>query len=135
MHVVCGQRLHYVSDIYLLNSSLSSEAPHLRQATMLSSGFTYAPVSQVVFFGVIASSILISITDSKPFFYISAVPLLWKHRQLWRLFTWQICYVNSTELLFAAMTLYHLRIIERLWGSRKFAVSQFFSLVLHLLSS
>ena len=89
---------------------------------MLSSGFTYAPVSQVFFFGIIASSILISVTDSKPFFYISAVPLLWRHRQLWRLFTWQICYVNSTELLFAAMTLYHLRIIERLWGSRKFAV-------------
>ena len=35
----------------------------------------------------------------------------------------QTCYTNSTELLFAAMAIYHLRIIERLWGSRKFAVS------------
>ena len=33
-----------------------------------------------------------------------------------------MCYTNSTELLFATMTLYHLRIIERLWGERKFAV-------------
>lgn len=37
--------------------------------------------------------------------------------------TMQSCYTNSTSLLFAAMSLYHLRIIERLWGSRKFAVS------------
>lgn len=34
----------------------------------------------------------------------------------------QSCYNNSPELLFAAMSLYQLRIIERLWGSRKFAV-------------
>ena len=32
------------------------------------------------------------------------------------------CYNNSTELLFAAMSLYQMRVIERLWGSRKFAV-------------
>ena len=35
----------------------------------------------------------------------------------------QACFANSTEVLFAAMTFYHLRVIERLWGSRKFAVS------------
>ena len=32
----------------------------------------------------------------------------------------QLVYTNSTELLFAALTLYHLRTVERLWGSRKF---------------
>jgi hypothetical protein len=37
--------------------------------------------------------------------------------------TWPLVYTNSTEVLFSAMTLYQLRIIERLWGSRKFAVS------------
>lgn len=60
------------------------------------------------------------------------MPLLWKHRQLWRLFTWQICYVNSTELLFAAMTLYHLRVVERLWGPRKFTVRLSFRRSLYL---
>ncbi|KAF6237776.1 hypothetical protein HO173_003977 [Letharia columbiana] len=95
---------------------------------MLASGFTAAPVSQCLFFGVIASSILVSITDTKYLFYIQVVPHLWQYKQAWRLLVWQSCYNNSTELLFAAMSLYHLRIIERLWGSRKFA-SFLFSLL------
>ena len=37
------------------------------------------------------------------------------------------CYNNSTELLFAAMSLYQMRVIERLWGSRKFAVCIWYS--------
>ncbi|KAK3168642.1 hypothetical protein OEA41_005090 [Lepraria neglecta] len=89
---------------------------------MLASGFTSARVTQSLFFGIIASSILVSITDTKYLFYIQVVPHLWGYKQLWRLLTWQTCYTNSTELLFAAMTIYHVRIIERLWGSRKFAV-------------
>jgi hypothetical protein len=32
-------------------------------------------------------------------------------------------YTNSTEVLFAVVSFYQLRVIERLWGSRKFAVS------------
>ena len=89
---------------------------------MLASGFTAAPVSKLVFFGIIASSIVASITDTKYYFYIQAVPHLVRYGQIWRLLVWQLCYTNSTELLFAAMTIYHMRIIERLWGSRKFAV-------------
>lgn len=58
---------------------------------MLASGFTSAPVSQCFFFGVIASSILVSITDTKYLFYIQVVPHLWQYRQLWRLLTWQVC--------------------------------------------
>lgn len=34
----------------------------------------------------------------------------------------QACFTNSTEVLFGVVTLYNLRVIERLWGSRKFAV-------------
>lgn len=40
----------------------------------------------------------------------------------WNGWTVQLCYMNSTEVLQAGMVLYSLRIIERLWGSRKFAV-------------
>ena len=36
----------------------------------------------------------------------------------------QACYTNSTEVLFATMTLYQLRVIERLWGTRKYLVGQ-----------
>lgn len=90
---------------------------------MLSTGFTDAPVSRSLAFGIVTASILVSITDSKHYFYIQVDPHLWRYHQLWRIFTYELCYTNSTEVLFAAMTLYNMRVIERLWGSRKFAVS------------
>ncbi len=89
---------------------------------MLASGFTAASVSKWLFFGTMVSSILVSITDTKYLFHIQLVPHLARYRQFWRLLIWQSCYNNSGELLFAVMTLYNLRVIERLWGSRKFAV-------------
>lgn len=58
---------------------------------MIASGFTAAIVSQCLFFGVIASSILVSITDTKYLFYIQVVPHLWQYKQAWRLLIWQVC--------------------------------------------
>ncbi|KAL8698681.1 MAG: hypothetical protein Q9224_001741 [Gallowayella concinna] len=88
---------------------------------MLASGFTAATVSRSLFFGTIVSSILVSLTDTKYLFHIQLVPHLWRYNQYWRLLIWQSCYNNSSELLFGLMTLYHMRILERLWGSHKFA--------------
>jgi len=34
----------------------------------------------------------------------------------------QLSFTNSTEVLFAVLTFYQLRVVERIWGSRKFAV-------------
>jgi len=89
---------------------------------MLTSGFNDAPVTRLLVIGVVLTSFLASITDTKYFFWIEVRPHLLDYLQFWRLLTWQACYTNSTEVLFAAMTLYQLRVIERLWGSRKFAV-------------
>jgi len=89
---------------------------------MLASGFTNAPVSKALVVGVVLSSLLVTLTDTKFYFWIEVRPHLLEYRQFWRLLTWQLCYTNSTEVLFAAMTFYQLRVIERLWGSRKFAV-------------
>lgn len=89
---------------------------------MLSSGFTNAPVTRLLVIAVVLNSFLATITDTKVFCWIEVRPHLLDYHQIWRLVTWQLCYTNSTEVLFAAMTLYSLRIIERLWGSRKFAV-------------
>ncbi|KAL3426681.1 uba domain-containing protein ucp14 [Phlyctema vagabunda] len=88
---------------------------------MLSSGFTDAPVSRSLAYGLVAASIVVSVTDSKHLLYIQVEPHLWRYHQAWRLLSYQACYTNSTEVLFAAMTLYNMRVIERLWGSRKFA--------------
>lgn len=57
---------------------------------MLASGFTAAPISQFLFFGLIASSVLASITDTKYLFHIQVVPHLWHYRQWWRLLIWQV---------------------------------------------
>lgn len=89
---------------------------------MLSSGFTNAPVTRLLVIVVVLNSFLATITDSKVFCWIEVRPHITDYRQLWRFLTWQLCYTNSTEVLFATMTLYSLRVIERLWGSRKFAV-------------
>ncbi|KFY82278.1 hypothetical protein V500_10665 [Pseudogymnoascus sp. VKM F-4518 (FW-2643)] len=88
---------------------------------MHSSGFAGAPVSRSLVLGIIAASILVSVTDIKYYFWIQVDPHFWKYGQLWRAFIYQLCYTNSSEVLMAAMTLYSLRGIERLWGSRKFA--------------
>ncbi|KAL8946560.1 MAG: hypothetical protein Q9222_007059 [Ikaeria aurantiellina] len=88
---------------------------------MLASGFTAAPISKSFCFGLTISSILASVTDTKYLFHIQLVPHIWRFKQFWRLLVWQSCYNNSTELLFGVMMLYHLRVIERLYGSRKFA--------------
>jgi len=88
---------------------------------MLSSGFADAPVSRSLVFGLVATSLLVSITDLKHYFYIQVDPHFWKYHQLWRIAIYQFCYTNSSEVLFAAMTVYNLRVIERIWGPRKFA--------------
>ena len=89
---------------------------------MLSSGFTDAFVSRSLVFGIVAASLLASVTDTKHYFYIQVEPHLWQYHQLWRVLIYQLCYTDSFEVLFAAMIFYNLRVIERLWGSRKFAV-------------
>ncbi|KAJ9618660.1 hypothetical protein H2203_008864 [Taxawa tesnikishii (nom. ined.)] len=101
---------------------------------MLASGFTSAPITRFLVVGVVVCSMLASITDTKYYFWIAVKPHLRDYRQLWRLLTWQLCYTNSTEVLFAAMTLYQLRVIERLWGSRKFVFPTVDTTVYHITS-
>ena len=85
--------------------------------------FRNAPVTRAVVLALIAGSITVSLLDIKHYFYILIDTHIWRYGQFWRLFVYQSCYNNSTEVLFAAMSFYNLRIVERLWGSRKYAVS------------
>jgi len=83
--------------------------------------FTNTPVSRLLLISLISGSILASLLDVKHYFYISLHVHIWRYQQFWRLLTYQLCYANSAEVLFAAITLYHLRVVERMWGSRKYA--------------
>ncbi|KAF2749692.1 hypothetical protein M011DRAFT_465365 [Sporormia fimetaria CBS 119925] len=87
---------------------------------MITSGFTNAPVTQFLVFATVITSLIVSLTDTRYYLPI-VIPHIWRYGQYWRFLTWQLCYTNSTEVLFAALCFYNLRVIERLWGSRKFA--------------
>ncbi|KAK4122836.1 hypothetical protein N657DRAFT_646586 [Parathielavia appendiculata] len=90
------------------------------------------PVTRSLVLGTVGLSIAASLFDIKHYFYISVDTHLLQYRQTWRALIWQLCYTNSSEVLFAAMTLYSLRVVEQHWGSRKFAS---FVLVSGLLTS
>ncbi|EEA20325.1 hypothetical protein TMatcc_000311 [Talaromyces marneffei ATCC 18224] len=90
--------------------------------TMLSSGFANAIVSKSLVIYIVASSIALSIFDVKHLANILVDVHLWRYGQFSRVFLWQVAgYANSTEVLFAAMLAYHMRVVERIWGSRKLA--------------
>ncbi|GAO14278.1 hypothetical protein UVI_02000930 [Ustilaginoidea virens] len=68
--------------------------------------FTNAPVTRLLVLGLVSASIGASMLDVKHYFYISIDTHLWKYRQFWRLLAYQLCYANSTEVLFAAMSFF-----------------------------
>ncbi|KAJ5949473.1 hypothetical protein N7454_001057 [Penicillium verhagenii] len=89
---------------------------------MLTSGFTNTPLTKSLLIYTIASSVALSILDVKHFASIHVSPHFWPYAQFWRALFWQIAgFSNSTEALFAAMLVYHLRVVERAWGKRKMA--------------
>lgn len=87
--------------------------------------FTNAPVTRTLVVGLVSSSVAASLFDLKHYFYILVDTHIWKYHQPWRALIFQLCYTNSSEVLFAAMTLYNMRVVERMWGSRKYAVRSF----------
>jgi len=85
------------------------------------SGFSSAPTSRFIILSSLTLSIFSSILDLKHLLPIKPTPHLWPYFQLSRLLTFQLAYLSSTEILFSTLLLYHFRILERLWGSRKYA--------------
>ncbi|KAH0537251.1 hypothetical protein FGG08_005953 [Glutinoglossum americanum] len=95
---------------------------------MQTSGFTSTPTSKLLLTLVVLLSLLASALDVKPLFRVRVDPDLVVHGQAWRVAVWQACYGNAAEVLFAGMLGYRLRVVERGWGSRKFAGAQSFIL-------
>lgn len=93
---------------------------------MHTSGLTNTPLTKTLLIYTLASSIALSILDIKHFAPIHVSPHFWPYGQFWRALLWQVAgFTNSTEALFAAMLVYHLRVVERAWGARKLAVCLF----------
>ncbi|KAL2024058.1 hypothetical protein VTK56DRAFT_9838 [Thermocarpiscus australiensis] len=83
--------------------------------------FTNTPVTRTLVLGLVGSSIAASLFDIKHYFYISVGTHILQYRQAWRALVYQLCYTNSTEVLFGAITLHNMRVVEQQWGSRKYA--------------
>ncbi|KAL4965097.1 protein dscB [Aspergillus stella-maris] len=89
---------------------------------MQTSGLTNTPLTKTLLIYTIASSIALSLFDIKHLSSIQINPHLFSYGQFWRCAIWQVAgFANSTEALFAALLVYHLRVVERAWGGRKVA--------------
>ncbi|KAL4821842.1 hypothetical protein BDW67DRAFT_3867 [Aspergillus spinulosporus] len=96
---------------------------------MQTSGFTNTPLTKALLIYTIASSIALSIFDIKHLASIHISPHLFPYGQFWRCLVWQVAgFANSTEALFAALLVYHCRVVERGWGARKVATFIFSTL-------
>ena len=84
------------------------------------SGFTHTPTTRFLILSTILLSILTSTLSLHHLLPIKPTPHLWPYLQFSRLVTYQLAYTSSTELLFSTVLLYQFRVLERLWGSRKF---------------
>lgn len=83
--------------------------------------FANAPVTRSLVIGLVMTSIAASLFDVKHYFFILIDPHFLKYRQFWRMLSYQACFTNSSEVLFACITFYHMRVLEQMWGSRKYA--------------
>jgi hypothetical protein len=85
------------------------------------SGFTHTPAARALIMGLVVLSVLFSTLSLQHLLPLKPTPHLWPYLQLSRLLTYQVAYTSSAELLFSVAVLYQFRVLERLWGSRKFA--------------
>ncbi|KAJ1972661.1 hypothetical protein H4R35_004551 [Dimargaris xerosporica] len=92
-------------------------------------GFHNTPVSKCLLFAVGGSTIASSILRWKPYLSLVLNPHLTRDYQFWRLITSQLAFANSGELLFGSLLLYQCRVIERHYGSAKFAAFVFLTSV------
>ena len=85
------------------------------------SGFTHTPVTRFLILASIAASTIVSITENKHLLPIKPTPHLWPYLQFSRLLTFQLAFTSATEALISTALLYQFRVLERIWGSRKYA--------------
>src|SRR5271170_6636237 len=91
-------------------------------SNMVCVGFKNTPVTKYFLTSIIASSTVTSLLTLKPYTHIQIVPHLLHQWQWWRIPVWMASYSNAGEVLFACLAVYNLRALERLFGSRKYAV-------------
>ncbi|KAI9257177.1 hypothetical protein BDA99DRAFT_539281 [Phascolomyces articulosus] len=92
------------------------------------SGFYNVPTTKFLILFVGTCSVLASILDLKPIFHLQLSPHVTIHHQFWRLITSHCAFTNSGELFFGLLLIYAMRVIERQYGTAKYAAFVFLTL-------
>ena len=92
-----------------------------RQVTMQASisGFHKAPVSKSIITLTLLVSLAVSAIRIGANLALTAKSFF-VGREIWRIFSYQLCFASAGELIVGLALLYQFRLFERHWGSRKF---------------
>ncbi|CAB4493650.1 hypothetical protein RhiirA5_357372 [Rhizophagus irregularis] len=91
------------------------------------SGFHNAPVTKSLLLCIGGCSLVAYLLDSRSLFHLQLMPNLTANHEFWRLITSHSVLTTSGEFFFGSIIIYHLRIIERQFGSSKYAAFFFVS--------
>eukprot|EP00112_Aurelia_sp_Birch-Aquarium-sp1_P017330 Seg4001.2 transcript_id=Seg4001.2/GoldUCD/mRNA.D3Y31 product="Ubiquitin-associated domain-containing protein 2" protein_id=Seg4001.2/GoldUCD/D3Y31 len=85
-------------------------------------GFEHAPLSKFLLIasGAATANFLLIPGQYSSLFHLHW-PLVTARQEIWRLITSQLIYDSTAEFIYGSALLYNLRILERQWGTRKFA--------------
>ncbi|CAO3662286.1 unnamed protein product [Rhizopus stolonifer] len=78
-------------------------------------------------------SVSASILGLNPYFHLQLTPHITTQYQFWRVFTSHIAFNNSGDFLFGTLLLYMLRVIERHYGTAKYAAFLFVTFIISTL--
>lgn len=86
---------------------------------MLSPGFETAPITKGLCVCTIVAGVVGGFTKGS--LELNVYPKIVTNKEVWRLFTGQVFFSSSSEIVLGALLLYSFRALERLFGSKKFA--------------
>lgn len=86
----------------------------------LPAGFKNLPVSKIITSLTLFVPLVASLSNVKYLFYYAYDPFILQYNQFWRLFTFQLAYLNESEVLLGVVLLYQFRSLERLYSSHKY---------------
>ncbi|RGB23841.1 hypothetical protein C1646_633384, partial [Rhizophagus diaphanus] len=89
--------------------------------------FHNAPVTKSLLLCIGGCSLVAYLLDSRSLFHLQLIPNLTTNHEFWRLITSHSVLTTSGEFFFGSIIIYHLRIIERQFGSSKYAAFFFVS--------
>ncbi|KAG4301631.1 hypothetical protein PCANB_001888 [Pneumocystis canis] len=92
-------------------------------------GLENALITKYLLYGTVLNSTLASIFNIKHYFHIQIDPHFLKYHQYWRVLGWQMIYANAGEVLFGVLMIYNLRVVERHYGTQKYASFIILSLI------